>query len=274
MIFNAYADQKDQIAGITLISCGHIFAKTGREIKRPNGRNDWLLFYVAKGSETFYLESTVTADAGSFIIFAPNEKQHHIHKGNKTGEFYFVHFKCDKLPVSLETSQIYSLPFRSHVCDTFEEIIEETLNKQPLYEKLCICKLLQLLTLFERDTARFNMPKRENFTRIAKVIQHMNRYYNSDCNLDDYAKMCTMSKYHFLRVFSNTIGNTPLEYRNNIRLEHAADLLLDKLYTVDEISNMVGYSSVAYFSSAFKQKYGLSPKQYQKQVLSDLNTNA
>ena len=59
MIFNAYAEQKDQIAGITLVSCGHIFAKKGREIKRPDGRNDWLLFYVAKESETFYLENTV-----------------------------------------------------------------------------------------------------------------------------------------------------------------------------------------------------------------------
>lgn len=264
MIFNAYAEQKDQIAGITLVSCGHIFAKKGREIKRPDGRNDWLLFYVAKESETFYLENTVKADAGSFIIFAPNEKQHHIYKGNKTGEFYFVHFKCDNLPVSLETSRIYSLPFRSHVCDTFEEIIEETLNKQPFYEKLCISKLLQLLTLFERDTTKLNTPTKENFNRIAKVIQHMNRYYNSDFNLEDYAKMCNMSKYHFSRVFSATIGKTPLEYRNNIRLEHAADLLLDKLYTVEEISNMVGYSSAVYFSTAFKQKYNLSPKQYQK----------
>ncbi len=274
MIFNAYAEQKDQIFGITLVSCGHVFAKPGREIKRPNGRNDWLLFYVAKGSETFYLEKPVTAEAGSFIIFAPEEKQHHIYKGTKTAEFYFVHFRCDELPITLKTSRIYQLPFKSHICDTFEEIIEETLNKQPFYEKLCVCKLLQLLTCFERDTAKLNTSTKESFTRIARVIQHMNRYYNSNFNLENYAEMCNMSKYHFLRTFSNTIGSTPLEYRNNIRLEHAADLLLDKLYTVEEISNMVGYSSVAYFSSAFKQKYGLSPKQYQKQSQSDFNTKA
>ena len=79
MIYNAYAEQNEQTSGITLVSCGPIFAKPDREIKRPKGRNDWLLFYVAKGTETFYLETTVTANAGSFIIFAPNEKQHHIY---------------------------------------------------------------------------------------------------------------------------------------------------------------------------------------------------
>ena len=56
MIFNAYAEQKDQICGMELVSCGHIFAKHGREINRPSGRKDWLLFYIVKESERFYLD--------------------------------------------------------------------------------------------------------------------------------------------------------------------------------------------------------------------------
>jgi AraC-like DNA-binding protein len=72
-----------------------------------------------------------------------------------------------------------------------------------------------------------------------------------------------MSKYHFLRTFESIIGATPMEYRNNIRLQHAADLLLEEKLAVEQISALVGYSSASYFSSAFKQKYGLSPKQYQ-----------
>ena len=42
-----------------------------------------------------------------------------------------------------------------------------------------------------------------------------------------------------------------------------ADLLLEEKLAVEQISALVGYSSASYFSSAFKQKYGLSPKQYQ-----------
>jgi len=75
-----------------------------------------------------------------------------------------------------------------------------------------------------------------------------------------------MSKYHFLRTFQKFTGVTPLEYRNNIRLEHAAELLSEERITVEETGQAVGYSSASYFSSAFKKKYGLSPKQYQKKL--------
>ena len=276
MIITAYAEQKEHVCGITFVSCGHIFAKHGREIYRPNGRTDWLLFYIAKESETFYLDGVKTGKSGSFILFAPGEKQHHIYTGNRTAEFYYVHFSCSSLPadIALDTSALYDLPLNRKVCDIFEELIDETTRKQPFSEKLCIYKLLSLLTLLDRAIACDNHPERENLERIAKSVQHMNRDYNSTFTLQDYANLCSMSKYHFLRVFERIVGYTPLEYRNNIRMQHAVDLLLEKRLSVEEISNMVGYSSASYFSSAFKRKYGLSPKQYQKQTLSDSSTTA
>lgn len=266
MIFNTYTEQKEQICGITFVSCGHIFAKNGREIYRPKGREDWLLFYVAKETETFYLDKTVSAPAGSFIIYAPGEKQHHIYNGNKTAEFYYIHFKCDALPseFTLMTSCVYQLPYKRQVCDTFEEIIEETLNKRPFYEKICLHKTLLLLTEFNRNVLHITHPAKENFDRIALVVQHMNKYYNMNLSLNDYANMCNLSKYHFLRVFEQIVGMSPLDYRNQIRLEHAAEFLCEEKASIEEISNYVGYSSASYFSSAFKRKYGLSPKQYQK----------
>lgn len=267
MIFNAYADQKEEVNGITLVSSGHIFAKPGREIQRPFGREDWLLFYIAKESETFYLSETVTGNAGSFILFSPGEKQHHIYSGNKTAEFYYIHFKCEKLPhdCSLSSSRLYNLPFSRQICNFFEEITEEILKKSPCYERLCIYKLLQLLTLLEREVIHTNHPQKENFKRIALAVQHMNRYYDSRLTLADYAKMCNMSKHHFLRVFEQITGSTPLNYRNNIRLEHAAEFLRDEQLSVEEIGTLTGFSCASYFSSAFKRKFGLSPKSYQLQ---------
>ena len=276
MIYNAYTEQSEQVAGIQLVSCGHIFAKHGREIKRPYGREDWLLFYIAKESETFYLDDIETGKPGSFILFAPQEKQHHVYLGNNTAEFYYVHFKCQQLPsdISLGTSKIYHTLLSRQVCDMFEDMIEETLQKQPFYEKLCIYKLLHLLTVLEREILSVNHPDKDNFKRIARVVQHMNKFYHSAFTLKDYANMCNMSQYHFLRTFQKIAGCSPIEYRNNIRLQHAADLLLEERLTIEQIGSLVGYSSASYFSSAFKQRYTLSPKQYQKQMLSDRNTKA
>ena len=54
MIFNAYQNSDLGIAGISVVSSGHIFAEKGRKINRPEGRSDFLLLYIAKGKETFF----------------------------------------------------------------------------------------------------------------------------------------------------------------------------------------------------------------------------
>lgn len=270
MIFNSYAEQREELAGIRMVSCGHIFANHGREIYRPAGRNDWLLFYVAKESDTFFLDRTVTADAGSVILFAPGEKQHHIYEGNKTAEFYYVHFQCDRLPVGfeLETSCVYSLSHPSQTVAVLEEIIDETLRKNPHYELLCVSRLLHLLSMIQRERSASDDQKKTPWNSVAYAIQHMNRYCNENRRLEEYAAMCCMSKYHFLRVFRQVTGRTPLEYRNEIRIRHARELLENSFLSVSEIGETLGYTSPAYFSDAFKRQIGISPATYRKKFFS------
>ena len=92
----------------------------------------------------------------------------------------------------------------------------------------------------------------------------MNREYKKNYTLDDYAKMCNMSKFHFLRIFKGITGASPFEYRNKIRLDHAKELLLDTPLPINEIGRSVGYSSNSYFCDAFKAKTGTSPSVYRK----------
>ena len=205
MIFNAYSEMKEKTGGIDLVSCGHIFAKPGREILRPLGRQDWLLFYVAKGCETFYFDTVQKAEAGSFVIFRPHEKQHHIYLENKTGEFYFVHFDApeDFDLFGLESSVIYSAKPSAKVCDMFEAIINELFLKQVCYEKLCVSMLFELLSVLVRRVADMTNPHKRYIDKISYILQIMNREYNKNYSLESYASMCNMSKFHFIRIFGD-----------------------------------------------------------------------
>ena len=263
MIFNSYAEKKEALAGIRLVSCGQIFAEPKREINRPEGRGDWLLFYVAKGSETFFLDKTVTAEAGSFILFAPGEKQHHVYCGASTAEFYFVHFECEALPegITLESSRVYTTSSHKHFAPIFEEIIEETFSKRPNYEIISISRLLYILSLVQREASESDSSY-GNWHGVAHAIQHMNRYCDRSLKLEDYAAMCNMSKYHFLRVFKSVTGTPPLDYRNRIRIDHAKELLKNGALSVSEIAESLGFSSLAYFSAAFKKATGYAPSDY------------
>lgn len=71
-----------------------------------------------------------------------------------------------------------------------------------------------------------------------------------------------MSKYHFVREFAATYGETPARYLTRRRIERAQDLLRSANLTVTEVCMMVGYTSVGSFSSRFRQLVGETPTEY------------
>ena len=138
MIYNAYSELTESLFGLQVKSCGHIFAQNGRTISRPNGREDWLLFYVAKGRERFTLRQEVIAEEGSFLFFRPFERQEHVYIGEKPGEFYYVHFMAprDFDLFGLESSHIYATRPSMDICTLFEQILNELQRKQSHYEQI------------------------------------------------------------------------------------------------------------------------------------------
>lgn len=268
MIFNAYQNTDIGIGGVSIVSSGHIFAEYGRQINRPNGRGDFLLFYVAKGKELFYLGNETIAQEGSFIIFRPHEKQEHIYTDNQTGEFYYIHFNAPEEfdLFGLQSSRVYHTQKSTNICDLFEEIISELQTKRPVYEKICVSKFFNILSLLERSIANEANPQSQYANKIFFVIQKMNREYDKNHSLEEYASMCNMSKFHFLRVFKEITGISPIEYRNQIKIDHAKEFLENTTASVSEIGSKVGYPSDSYFCDAFKNKTGLSPGQYRRKI--------
>ena len=266
MVYSAYQDTQIGISGVSIVSSGHIFAPQNRSIDRPNGRKDFLLFYVAKGSEHILLDREIVMEEGSFVIFRPYEKQIHAQKDCGISEFYYIHFNAPESfdLFGFESSVIYSVAPSPQINDLFEEVIEELQNKRPAYEKICVAKFFNILSLLERKNAKETAPLGQYVDKISFIIQKMNREYEKNYSLDDYAQMCCMGKFHFLRIFKGITGCSPIEYRNNIRIEHAKEMLTDTDDLIDEISRTVGYTSNVYFCDAFKTKVGISPTQYRK----------
>lgn len=88
---------------------------------------------------------------------------------------------------------------------------------------------------------------------------------NSGLNLYDYCQDLGMSRANLYRKIKSITGLSPSEFVRNFRIETAAKLLRESKMPVSEISVIVGFSSLAYFSTSFKTVYGLSPSRYQSQ---------
>jgi len=83
-------------------------------------------------------------------------------------------------------------------------------------------------------------------------------------DLEALATAAGVSKYHFLRCFAATYGETPMQYVSRRRIERATDLLRATNLTVTEVSLLVGYASLGSFSQRFTELVGISPSEYQR----------
>ena len=109
-----------------------------------------------------------------------------------------------------------------------------------------------------RDTKYYPMWFRELLGRF-----HMNDFLKS--GLDDILEPYHFSKAYVCRTFQKYMGCTMTDYLNDIRLHHAAFQLQYTDETIISICNSIGFSSVSYFNTVFKRKYGVAPNTFRKQ---------
>ena len=93
------------------------------------------------------------------------------------------------------------------------------------------------------------------------------RYSESFC-LTEAAKYSCMSQYHFCRVFTKIFGESPYKFVIRLRIEKAKSMLITENFSVSEICEGIGYSSIGSFSILFREKTGMSPTQYRRRLWS------
>jgi len=81
-------------------------------------------------------------------------------------------------------------------------------------------------------------------------------------NLKDLAHMVGTNEFKLKVGFKSMFGNTVYGYLSEYRMEKARHLLEERSHSVKEVSNIVGYSNPSHFISAYKKKFGFTPKKY------------
>jgi AraC family transcriptional activator of mtrCDE len=80
--------------------------------------------------------------------------------------------------------------------------------------------------------------------------------------VESLAERVSMSRSSFAERFSSGLGQTPMRFVRDVRLQRAARLLRKTDLSVDGVATRVGFSSRSHFSRAFRDYYSCSPAQY------------
>lgn len=102
--------------------------------------------------------------------------------------------------------------------------------------------------------------------RINKVVDYIDTHLDKELSLEKLAKIACFSPFHFHRVFSALLNETPNSYITRRRIEKIAGRLL-YLKKEESLTNLAldnGFKSIHSFSRAFKKFYGMSASEFQK----------
>ena len=103
----------------------------------------------------------------------------------------------------------------------------------------------------------------EHIHSVCKVILHIEQNYNYELNLEQLSKIASFSAYHFHRIFQAIMAETLSEYIRRVRLQ-STTLKFKTNQRVTQIAQSSGYETNASFSKAFKNHFGISPKEFSK----------
>ena len=102
---------------------------------------------------------------------------------------------------------------------------------------------------------------------VKRILAYMNENYATHISLDQIAKNMYLSPVYISKIFKEEMGESPIRYLIQIRLEKAKEILQDESCgSIRDVAAEVGYEDVYYFSKLFKKYYGIAPAYYKKQV--------
>lgn len=119
----------------------------------------------------------------------------------------------------------------------------------------CAARIYDLLAILRQTEV--SMPKK--YRRLLPAIEELERNPAASLPVSRYAEMCGMSEPGFRRSFREYIGESPVEYRNSLRLVHARKLLASGEYSVEEAAAQSGFSNLSFFYRLFRRKFGRRP---------------
>ena len=103
-----------------------------------------------------------------------------------------------------------------------------------------------------------------NVLRLRPVINYISEHYHEKIYIEKLADIIMVSPDYFTKMFKDSIGKTPVEYINGIRVNKAMKLLISTQDSMADIAAKNGFCNPNYFHKIFKQYMDVSPLAYRK----------
>ena len=232
----------------------------------------WELTYVDKGELLTTIDGvSYHLKQGDLIFYAPMQFHTQSTFEKISSSYLTINFKMNFNHADLLCNKIFSLKRDSYFIVT--RLIEELSNDNLYSNDLSLCYLKELIIQMLRlDNSHFH----------SKPTTHMQQTYENellndillyiDDNIYEKISVSTLCEHFCIStsmlhsLFRKNMNNTAKNYINELKLSKSKELIRNSTHTLSEISEMLGFSSIHYFSKKFKSYFNISPTEYSKSI--------
>ena len=277
LIDNSYFDQPLSFGDVYLIQIGRRFCKGGEGVEEHLHKNWYELTVVTDGEADIITNGRrMRVKKGDIHLSFPCDVHEIVSLGKEPLRFDFFSFytASEKYRKELSglalSSNMESRVFTdSRVPALVSEAISEIGSDKPfseemlssLFNQIVICTVRRVLY---GESFEGNRVVKGNEILSYQIMNYIDTNIFKIKNLEDISDALKYNYAYLSNVFKKTTGKTIMSYYLKKRLDTARVVLLEGGIKISDVSEMLGYSSPYSFSRAFKEFFGISPKQYAK----------
>lgn len=125
--------------------------------------------------------------------------------------------------------------------------------------ELLALQLDELLQSTQKSPSQIFEISKIDHEKLVALYEYVTTNYLQPLSLSSLAKQFTLNEFKLKKGFKQLYNQSAFNYIHTLRMEHAQELLRTKDRTVNEVADLVGYSSIHNFSNAFYKMYNYRP---------------
>ena len=256
-------------SNLEVVSAGYAIVDEGDTgATRPNGLPDYQLLYIKEGCGHFTIKNEeITVTEKSVIIFHPFEPQIYRYSKIEHPKAYWIHIGGPLMENLLKEfgiyeDRIFNITDDAKLVSSILHTISEMTEKNVGYKEMAVAYSIQAFANVSRN--RTLLPHNVKENAINQAILRIRREYTENTLNTEYASEANMSLAHFLRLFKEKTGTTPHNFKLQLRIAAAKDMLVNTNYKVNDIAQSVGFNDSLYFCKYFLKITGDTPSAFRK----------
>ena len=228
-----------------------------------DGRKQHIFHLILSGKRTYYINGKSFELSANQILFIPHGTTYKTQAHETNGKM------CTGIGIIfdaiMEDGSYVSLPQMVYhrPCDTKGKELFEKINAIYNDYPVNLTKLKALMFELISHLAYANDNQVKEILKPA--LDYFSITYKENLPIQSYAEKCNLSESYFRKVFKETIGISPINYRNELRFAEAERLYL--LYrNIGRVAVEVGFCDEVFFTKLYKKRFGTSIKNIAKLV--------